>query len=499
MTPPCLPAKPTLEIPRHGRACCRSASAPAARRSRCGRPGISCRSCSRSARCCATWTPSRSTSSPPPATAIQDRRLADIGGKGLFAKEIHEALLDRRIDFAVHSLKDLETELPPGIVLACTLKREDARDALILGHGCGAPDRGRPLWLPAGRRGHRHRLGPPAERRSCTPGPTCAAPCCAATCRPGSAASPPANSPPRLLALAGLKRLGLEAEAAVVLDPEAMVPAAGQGIVGITVREADDGAARAARGHRGPRRRRRSAGRNAPCSARSTAPAARRSAAMPGCCRTAQLHLTGLVARPDGSFLLKRALTGAAADARGSAPSSATACAPTAPPTSSPDAQCLAPGVLITRPEPGAAETARRVAALGWRPILAPALVLAPRPFAAPPAQALLLTSRAAARALPPSDTPVLAVGEATAAEARAAASPGSRPPPAMPRRWPSSPPGPRPRRRPAAAGGGGGVWRRARRRPAGAGLPRAAPHRLCRRPGARPAGRGAGGDATRW
>jgi uroporphyrinogen-III synthase len=77
-------------------------------------------------------------------------------------------------------------------------------------------------------------------------------------------------------------------------------------------------------------------------------------------------------------------------------------------------------GVLITRPEPGAAETARRVAALGWRPILAPALVLAPRPFAAPPAQALLLTSRAAARALPPSDTPVLAVGEATAAEARA-------------------------------------------------------------------------------
>src|SRR6201998_336175 len=65
--------------------------------------------------------------------AVQDRPLADIGGKGLFAKEIHEALLDRRIDCAVHSLKDLETELPPGIVLACTLKREDARDALIFG------------------------------------------------------------------------------------------------------------------------------------------------------------------------------------------------------------------------------------------------------------------------------------------------------------------------------------------------------------------------------
>src|SRR5579863_7113431 len=64
--------------------------------------------------------------------AVQDRRLAEIGGKGLFAKEIHEALADGRIDFAVHSLKDLETELPKGIVLACTLKREDARDALIL-------------------------------------------------------------------------------------------------------------------------------------------------------------------------------------------------------------------------------------------------------------------------------------------------------------------------------------------------------------------------------
>ena len=45
---------------------------------------------------------------------VQDRPLADIGGKGLFAKEIHEALLDRRIDFAAHSLKDLETTLPPG-------------------------------------------------------------------------------------------------------------------------------------------------------------------------------------------------------------------------------------------------------------------------------------------------------------------------------------------------------------------------------------------------
>ena len=75
--------------------------------------------------------------------------------------------------------------------------------------------------------------------------------------------------------------------------------------------------------------------------------------------------------------------------------------------------------MLVTRPEPGAAETARLLSALGWDPVLAPALRLAPRPFALARAQALLLTSRAAARALPPTGLPVLAVGEATAAEAR--------------------------------------------------------------------------------
>ncbi|WP_158287909.1 uroporphyrinogen-III synthase [Falsiroseomonas bella] len=80
------------------------------------------------------------------------------------------------------------------------------------------------------------------------------------------------------------------------------------------------------------------------------------------------------------------------------------------------------PAVLVTRPEPGGSETAARVAALGWQPVLAPALVLAPRAFVIPACQALLLTSRAAARALPPPvpGLPVLAVGEATAAEARA-------------------------------------------------------------------------------
>jgi uroporphyrinogen-III synthase len=78
--------------------------------------------------------------------------------------------------------------------------------------------------------------------------------------------------------------------------------------------------------------------------------------------------------------------------------------------------------VLVTRPEPGGAETAARVAALGWTPVVAPALVLTSRDFVMPRAQAVLLASRAGARALPAPvpGLPVLAVGEATAAEARA-------------------------------------------------------------------------------
>lgn len=77
--------------------------------------------------------------------------------------------------------------------------------------------------------------------------------------------------------------------------------------------------------------------------------------------------------------------------------------------------------VLVTRPEPGAAETAAALDALGWTPLSAPALLLRPAvPDRLPTAQALLLPSRAAARALPPAPIPVLAVGSGTAAEARA-------------------------------------------------------------------------------
>jgi hydroxymethylbilane synthase len=247
---------------------------------------------------------------------VQDRRLAEIGGKGLFAKEIHEALLDRRVDFAVHSLKDLETQLPAGIVLACTLKREDARDALIL----PPPGRGRVVdpadpWgaLPAGAVVGTASVRRQAQLLAARPD------LCVATIR-GNVQTRLARVAggevaASLLALAGLRRLGLEAEAAAVLDPEAMVPAAGQGIVGVTVREDDV-----------ELRELLAAIEDREAAAVSAAERALLGA-LDGSCRTpiggharllaagGGLHLTGLVARAAGSFLLKRSMVGDASDA----------------------------------------------------------------------------------------------------------------------------------------------------------------------------------------
>ncbi len=244
---------------------------------------------------------------------VQDRRLAEIGGKGLFAKEIHEALLDGRVDFAVHSLKDLETELPPGIVLACTLRREDARDALILPEGAERPDSADPYGVfPAGAVIGTASLRRQAQLMAARPDLRCVTirgnvQTRLAKLQAGEAAG-------SLLALAGLRRLGLEHRATVVLDPEAMVPAAGQGIVGVTVRESDDELLDLLSGIEDRE-------------AKAVSQAERALlAALDGSCRTpiggharllpdGTLHLTGLVARADGSFLLKRAVRGAAADA----------------------------------------------------------------------------------------------------------------------------------------------------------------------------------------
>jgi hydroxymethylbilane synthase len=250
--------------------------------------------------------------------AVQDRSLADIGGKGLFAKEIHEALLDRRVDFAVHSLKDLETTMPPGIVLACTLRREDARDALMLGPNCDAADPADPFAaLPAGAV-----IGTNSVRRQAQL--LHARPDLLTVLLRGNVQSRidklmGGAADASFLAMAGLRRLGILASAPaglgiVPLDPDAMVPSAGQGIVGVTVREDDTELRELLSGIEDPQAR-----------AVSTAERAML-ALLDGSCRTpiggyarllpdGRLHLTGLVARADGSFLLKRSVHGEASDA----------------------------------------------------------------------------------------------------------------------------------------------------------------------------------------
>ena len=238
------------------------------------------------------------------ATQAAGTRLADLGGKGLFAKEIHEALLDGRIDFAVHSLKDLETELPPGVVLACTLPREDPRDALILGPDCPEPTGCDPYsGLP-----HGALVGSGSVRRQAQ----------LLAARPDlRVATIRGNVQGRLdkvrrgdftaslLAMAGLKRLGLEDEASSILGTDTMVPAACQGIIGITVRASDTElhALLAAIADR---------------DATDMAAAERALVgALDGSCHTpigsyaklldgGRMRLTGLVARPDGSFVLRR-------------------------------------------------------------------------------------------------------------------------------------------------------------------------------------------------
>jgi hydroxymethylbilane synthase len=244
---------------------------------------------------------------------VQDRRLAEIGGKGLFAKEIHEALLDGRVDFAVHSLKDLETELPPGIMLACTLKREDARDALILGQGCDAIDPADPFGcLPAGALVGTASVRRQAQLLHARPDLHVATIRGNVQTRLGKLAA--GDYAASLLALAGLRRLGMEDRASVVLDADAMVPAAGQGIIGITVRTDDVELQELLTAIEDPEAK-----------AVSTAERAML-AELDGSCRTpiggharllpdGRLHLTGLVARADGSFLLKRSLHGGVQDA----------------------------------------------------------------------------------------------------------------------------------------------------------------------------------------
>src|SRR5216110_3034686 len=160
-----------------------------------------------------------------------DASLAAIGGKGLFVREIEEALREGLIDGAVHSLKDLPAELPAGLTLAAFAEREDPRDVLVSRSGASFED------LPVGAV-----VGTSSPRRRAL----------ALALRPDLVVEPiRGNVDTRLrrlergaldgvlLAAAGLARLGLTAPHAQLLDPEVFVPAVGQGVLAIEAR-ADD-------------------------------------------------------------------------------------------------------------------------------------------------------------------------------------------------------------------------------------------------------------------
>ena len=164
---------------------------------------------------------------------IQDRRLLDIGGKGLFTKEIEEALVDGRIDCAVHSMKDMPTALPPGLCIAAIPEREDPRDAFL----SRGPERLEDL--PQGAT-----LGTASLRRqaqSLHRRPDLKVQMLRGNVDTRLAKLAAGEADAILLAYAGLRRLGLGDRPTSLIDPKAFPPAPGQGALAIETREADRG------------------------------------------------------------------------------------------------------------------------------------------------------------------------------------------------------------------------------------------------------------------
>ena len=225
---------------------------------------------------------------------IQDVPLAQVGGKGLFTKEIEEALLDRRIDLAVHSLKDMPADLPGGLILSAIPEREDPRDALI-----GAP-------LKDGAR-----VGTSSLRRTVQ---------LKAMHRSISIEMLRGNLDTRLrkldegqydsiiLAAAGLRRLGWADRIGELIPVDVMIPAVGQGALAIETRDDGGEAHRVAQTlEHGPSRTRVTAERaflavfgggcQVPIGAHATLAGS-------------EIHLRAFVSEPDGSKVKRGEMTG---------------------------------------------------------------------------------------------------------------------------------------------------------------------------------------------
>ena len=164
---------------------------------------------------------------------LLDKPLYKVGGKGLFVKELETALLDERADIAVHSMKDVPMELPPGLTLGVICEREDPRDALV---GVTSFDD-----LPEGAR-----LGTSSLRRSCQVmqrRPDLQIGFLRGNVNTRLAKLDAGEFDAIILACAGLKRLGFDDRIGAAIDEDFLLPAGGQGAVGIEYRADDERAA----------------------------------------------------------------------------------------------------------------------------------------------------------------------------------------------------------------------------------------------------------------
>ena len=236
---------------------------------------------------------------------IQDRSLATAGGKGLFIKELENAIQDGQADIAVHSMKDMPGVLPDGFTIAAALERGDPRDAFVSARYESI------AALPRGARVGTSRLRRECQLRHQRPDLEVVALRGNVDTRLRKLDGGECDA--ALLATAGLERLGLEARIRARLSPDEMLPAIGQGIVGIEcAAERDDIIALVRVLEHAPTRivldaeRALSAGLGASC----RAPIAGH-ATLAG----NELHLRGLAGSPDGRQVIADRVSGAAADA----------------------------------------------------------------------------------------------------------------------------------------------------------------------------------------
>ena len=166
---------------------------------------------------------------------VQDRRLLEIGGKGLFTKEIEEALIDGRIDCAIHSMKDVPAELPPGLCIAAIPEREDPRDAFLSAKAATVEA------LPQGAILGTASLRRQAQSLHVRPDLDVQMLRGNVDTRLGKLDAGAADA--ILLAYAGLRRLGLGERATSLIDPTDRPPAFGQGALAVETRQADRDAA----------------------------------------------------------------------------------------------------------------------------------------------------------------------------------------------------------------------------------------------------------------